>query len=139
MAGRHDVLLPLPPYDLVLRSSSLGNATSVNASAILAGQQSHTISLVTSSTAFVSIFAALCAAYWFYMIQRSFRRDLVALLIAANTYKSLWLFVQSLVMMTEAGLKTNSAFCQAAGYMLQSSIETCGMSICVLPTRGDDI
>nr|POE71939.1 hypothetical protein CFP56_11815 [Quercus suber] len=114
-------------YDVLsTRSSDLQGAASFNATAVLAGQQGHTLALLTIVTSSVSFITTLFAIYWFFMMRRNFRRSLVALLIVADLVKSLCLMVQSAAAISPGGLHTTSGFCQVTGYVFLASSESCG-------------
>lgn len=130
-----------PPYDQALHNISLraglGDYRAINASAILEGNQRHTIQIVATATSSLSLAAAICAMYWFIIMRRNFRRDLVLMLIAGGFWKSLWFFTFSVVSFVRGPIKTESSFCQASGYLLQVGFEACGkyprgMRCCVL-------
>lgn len=107
----------------------LGNASAVNASAILAMQQRHTIQVMATATSAVSITAAICALYWFCMMRRNFRRDLVLLLVVGDFWKSLWFLIYAAVTFARGPISTHSAFCQGSGYLLQMGIMMCDVAI----------
>lgn len=107
-------------------TSHLNNFHSVNASAILDANQRHTIQILATVTSSISLAAAICAAYWFIMMQRNFRRDLVLLLILGGSWKSFWFMCFSAVTFASGPVHTSSPFCQASGYCLQVGFEACG-------------
>lgn len=113
-------------HDFTMQTSGLGDYNAVNASAILEMSQRHTIQVVATVTSSISLAAAICAMYWFIIMRRNFRRDLVLMLIAGGFWKSLWFFIHSLVTFARGPVKTESAFCQASGYLLQVGFEACG-------------
>ncbi|KAK3114012.1 G protein-coupled receptor gpr1 [Teratosphaeriaceae sp. CCFEE 6253] len=126
---------PLPFDDLMARHSmanGLGSVTSVNASAVLAMQERHQIQVLATATSSVSIAAALCAMYWFCLMRRNFRRDLVLLLITADAWKSLVYLLYAVITFSKGQLKTQSPFCQAGGYMLSVGIESCDVAIVLM-------
>ena len=104
----------------------LSNFNSINATAILAMNQQHVLQVVATTTSSLSLLSALCAVYWFCMMRRNFRRDLVLLLIAGGSWKSLWFVTFSIKTFVSGTVLTETAFCQAAGYMLQVGFELCG-------------
>ena len=114
------------PYALPIRVHSLENTTTFNASAIFALHQQHTRQVVATVFSSVSLAAALLAIYWFYMMRRNFRRDLVLLLIVGGSWKSLWFILFSVVTFANGPISTESKFCQASGYLLQVGFEACG-------------
>jgi hypothetical protein len=110
----------------LLNMRSLGSASAVNASMILDAQQERTVQVLATTTSSISLVAAICAVYWFCMMRRNFRRDLVLLLIVGGSWKSLWFFVFSVVTFAGHTIESETVFCQASGYMLQVGFEMCG-------------
>ena len=111
-----------------LEMRGLGNYYSINSTAILAMSQQHTLQVIATTTSSLSMLAALIAIYWFCMMRRNFRRDLVLLLIVGGSWKSLWFVVFSVKTFVDGVVETKTAFCQGAGYMLQVGFEMCGES-----------
>ncbi|KAI7278783.1 hypothetical protein KC345_g5753 [Hortaea werneckii] len=128
---------PTPPIshmnlaadDTFTQIASLNSANHFNASARMALEQRHTIRLLASSTSVFSILAATCAVYWFYLMRRNFRRDLVLLLIVGDFWKSLWFLTFACITYTHERIKSESAICQVSGYMLQMGIMMCDFAI----------
>ena len=112
------------------RDTGLSNYGSVNAAAILAMQQKRTIQIMCACMACISILAAMCAIYWFTMMRRNYRRDLVFMLILGDFYKSLWYLIYGSVSFGRGQVKSSDPFCQVSGFMLQSGLEACGRSTC---------
>lgn len=114
------------PEFITRSASGLGSADSVNASAVLAMQQRHTIQVMATATSSVSITATICAMYWFCMMRRNFRRDLVLLLITGDFFKTIQYLIFSVVTFSRGPVSTTSNFCQASGFMLQVGLQACG-------------
>lgn len=104
----------------------LGNASSVIESQILASQQKWNIQVLATVASSISVTAALTAVYWFCMMRRNFRRDLILFLIIGDVFKSMWYLIFAIVTFVSGPVSTTSPFCQVSGYMLGSSIELCG-------------
>lgn len=117
---------PRSPSDMRGRSSGLWTASSVDAAGILAAQQRRTIQILCAAMASVSISAAACAIYWFWTMKRNYRRDLVLMLILGDFYKSLWYLIHGSVNFGRSQVKSEEAFCQVSGYMLQVGLQSCG-------------
>ncbi|KAI6880206.1 hypothetical protein KC360_g7405 [Hortaea werneckii] len=127
---------PVPPFEdpnlaanTFPQVASLNSANNFNASARMALEQRHTIRLLASSTSVFSILAATCAVYWFYLMRRNFRRDLVLLLIVGDFWKSLWFLTFACVTYTHERIRSESVVCQVSGYMLQMGIMMCDFAI----------
>ncbi|KAK1050294.1 G protein-coupled receptor gpr1 [Friedmanniomyces endolithicus] len=112
--------------------SGLDRAMSVNASAILAYDQRHQIQVVATATSTVSITASLFAIYWFCLMRRNFRRDLVLLLIMGDFWKSFVYLLYATATFARGQLQTTSGFGQLGGYMLTAGIEACDIAILLM-------
>ncbi|EME78248.1 uncharacterized protein MYCFIDRAFT_178412 [Pseudocercospora fijiensis CIRAD86] len=117
-------------YDVPLQTrESLGYNPDFNASAILARTQQFQLQIIASTFSSISIIAALCALYWFCMMRRNFRRDLVLLLLIGDFWKSAWFLIFSSTTLARGHIYTQSSFCQASGYFLQVGLEACDCAI----------
>lgn len=94
-SSRDDAVISTQPFsqldafsdgDPRLEPRTLG---STNATVTMADHQRFVIRAVATSVSAVSLASALLAVYWFYMMRRNFRRDLVLLLILGGSWKSL--------------------------------------------------
>lgn len=117
---------------LVARAPMLGFNPDFNASAILARQQQYQLQVIATTFSTISILAAMCALYWFCMMRRNFRRDLVLLLIVGDFWKSTWFLVFSITTLIRGHISTASDFCQATGYFLQLGLESCDCAILLM-------
>ena len=106
--------------------TGLWSSSSVNAAGILAAQQRRQIQILCSSMASVSICAAICAIYWFCMMRRNYRRDLILMLILGDFYKSMWYLIHGSVNFARSQVTSGEAFCQVSGFMLQMALQACG-------------
>ncbi|KAI1470522.1 G protein-coupled glucose receptor regulating Gpa2-domain-containing protein [Daldinia caldariorum] len=94
----------------------------------------ETVALMTISliTAFISVFAALCAFYWFVRMRRSFRHDLIMLLIQSDMTKALWLVVCPLAFFARKPIDSGSTACQVLGFLLTMSIEASDIAVLLI-------
>lgn len=106
--------------------TGLWSSSSVNAAGILAARQRRQIQILCSAMASVSICAAICAIYWFCMMRRNYRRDLVLMLILGDFYKSMWYLIHGSVNFARSQVQSEEAFCQVSGFMLQMALQACG-------------
>jgi G protein-coupled receptor GPR1 len=112
--------------DHALAIRGLNDYNSINTTAIYAASQQRTRQIVATTSSSLSLASALIAVYWFFMMRRNFRRDLVLLLILGGSFKSLWFVVFSVYSFVHGVVDTETAFCQANGYLLQVGFEQCG-------------
>lgn len=122
--GYHDTLTA--PGGLRVVPRTLTDANSVNEAAILALHQRHTLQVIATVCGSISILATLIAVYWFCMMRRSFRRDLILLLFVGDFFKSFWIMCFACYTFVHGPVPSASTFCQANGYLLQVSLELCG-------------
>ena len=102
-------------------------ASDKNATIAMMAHQRYVIQVVASTMSTISLLSALMAVYWFCMMRRNFRRDLVLLLILAGSWRSLWFLIQSGSTFMHGGMiSTESPFCQASGYLLLVGFQGCG-------------
>jgi hypothetical protein len=106
--------------------TGLWSSSSVNAAGILAARQRRQIQILCSAMASVSICAAICAIYWFCMMRRNYRRDVVLMLILGDFYKSMWYLIHGSVNFGRSQVQSNEPFCQVSGFMLQMALQACG-------------
>jgi hypothetical protein len=107
-------------------TGGLWSASSVNPADILAAQQRRQIQILCAAMASISICAAMCAIYWFCMMRRNYRRDLVLMLILGDFYKSMWYLIYGSVNFGRSQVTSDEAFCQVSGFMLQMALQACG-------------
>ncbi|XXG99385.1 hypothetical protein Hte_005722 [Hypoxylon texense] len=98
----------------------------------LSKQELVALMSVSLCTAAISIIAALCAFYWFVRMRRSFRHDLIMLLIQSDMMKALWLVVCPIAFFVKEPIHSNSAFCQVSGFFLTASIEASDISVLLI-------
>lgn len=109
--------------------TGLWSSSSVVAANILAAQQRRQIQIICAAMASVSICATMCAIYWFCMMRRNYRRDLVLMLILGDFYKSMWYLIHGSVNFGRSQVQSGESFCQVSGFMLQMGLQACGKSI----------
>ena len=74
--------------------------------------------------------AALLAIFWFCLMRRNFRRDLVLLLILGGCVRSLSLVIFAGVSLTQGHVQSDTNFCRVNGYMNMVGFLSCGESSC---------
>lgn len=79
------------------------------------------VSLVFSS---ISLLAGSLSMYWLIRMRRSFRHDLILLLISSDLVRSLWLVIYACATITDSLSKESaSTFCQVSGFFFALGIE----------------
>ncbi|KAI0011239.1 G protein-coupled glucose receptor regulating Gpa2-domain-containing protein [Xylariaceae sp. FL0662B] len=87
---------------------------------------------ISLSTASLSVLAALSAFYWFVRMRRSFRHDLIMLLIQSDMLKALWLVICPLAYFSRVSIDSNTAFCQVSGFLLTVMIEASDIAVLLI-------
>ncbi|KAL7627319.1 G protein-coupled receptor gpr1 [Parahypoxylon ruwenzoriense] len=87
---------------------------------------------ISLSMATISVLAALCAFYWFVRMRRSFRHDLIMLLIQSDMMKALWLAICPLAFFAKLPIDSRSTFCQVSGFFLTASIEAADIAVLLI-------
>ncbi|KAF1348031.1 G protein-coupled glucose receptor regulating Gpa2-domain-containing protein [Delphinella strobiligena] len=100
-----------------------------NPSGIFTSHQSRIIQTLALIFATISVLACAITAYWFLMMKRNFRRQLIGLLICGDFFKSAWFLVFAATALAKHGIATDSKFCQANGFLLQAALECCDVAI----------
>lgn len=96
---------------------------------LLSDEQKYTIQIVATVMASISITAAMIALYWFCLMRRNFRRDLILLLVLSDLFKNFCYILYSGVSLTQGQIQDASIFCQASGYLLQTGLEACDFAV----------
>ncbi|KAJ6444946.1 GPR1-like protein [Purpureocillium lavendulum] len=85
---------------------------------------------VTSVTiASLSVAATMLTTFWFLRMRRSFRHDLIILLIQSDMLKSLWFVIFAAAELARGTVDTATPFCQISGFFLTLGIEACDVAV----------
>ncbi|KAH0264194.1 hypothetical protein KCU91_g12217, partial [Aureobasidium melanogenum] len=103
-----------------------------NPSAILSPEWSRAIRIIAVVSSSFSVIGTLITIYWFFMMRRNFRRNLILFLVVADFLKSLWYISFSGVSLRRGSIDTNSSFCQGFGFLLQGSTMACDYAIFIM-------
>ncbi|KAI1142042.1 G protein-coupled glucose receptor regulating Gpa2-domain-containing protein [Hypoxylon sp. FL0543] len=87
---------------------------------------------ISLSMALVSVLSALYAFYWFVRMRRSFRHDLIMLLIQSDMMKAMWLVIYPLAFFAGVAIDSESTFCQVSGFFLTTSIEASDIAVLLI-------
>ncbi|CAM1503292.1 Fc.00g080680.m01.CDS01 [Cosmosporella sp. VM-42] len=94
--------------------------------------QIYTLHVVSVTLSALSLATALVASSWFYRMRRSFRHDLIMLLIHCDIFKSIWFLAFPAVELVYGTIRSESAFCQASGFFLAVSIEASDIAVAMM-------
>lgn len=80
----------------------------------------------------LSTLATSFAFYWFVRMKRSFRHDLIMLLIVSDFIKSAWFVIFPIVVYTLGPIASESAFCQISGFSLAVGFESSDVAVLLI-------
>ncbi|PKS09136.1 hypothetical protein jhhlp_003750 [Lomentospora prolificans] len=90
------------------------------------------LKLTSLTCSAVSVLSALVTFYWFTRMRRSFRHDLIMLLIQSDMFKALWFMIFAIVNFIHGPVLSSSAFCQASGFFLTVGIEASDVAVLLI-------
>ncbi|KAG9246572.1 G protein-coupled glucose receptor regulating Gpa2-domain-containing protein [Calycina marina] len=99
---------------------------------ILTGSQQHTLQCLALAFSTFSVASAILAFYWFIKMRRSFRHDLVMLLIQSDMFKALWLMIYPIITFAHGPIASSSKACQANGFFLAVGIEASDVAVLMI-------
>ncbi|KAF6833851.1 plasma membrane g protein coupled receptor that interacts with the heterotrimeric g protein a [Colletotrichum plurivorum] len=86
-------------------------------------------SLAVAALSFASVTLAF---YWFSRMRRSFRHDLIMLLMSSDMLKSLWFIIFPIADFRNGPIASDSSFCQASGFFLSVGIEASDIAVVLI-------
>ncbi|KAK4130727.1 hypothetical protein BT67DRAFT_350665, partial [Trichocladium antarcticum] len=95
----------------------------------------HTVrvlNILSLTFASISILSTLLALYWFGRMRRSFRHELILLLVQSDCLKSMATVIFPIVTLVRGEIRSDSAFCQASGFVLSVGIESADMAVLLI-------
>ncbi|KAF5017932.1 hypothetical protein F66182_10116 [Fusarium sp. NRRL 66182] len=100
--------------------------------AALTPRQTYILHIATLVVASMSILATIVTSFFFFRMRRSFRHDLIMLLIYSDMFKSFWLLLFPIVELVAGKIETEETFCQVSGFFLALSIEASDVAIALI-------
>ncbi|SPN99693.1 uncharacterized protein DNG_02544 [Cephalotrichum gorgonifer] len=94
--------------------------------------QVDALKLISLCVSTVSVFMALVTFYWFLRMRRSFRHDLIMLLIQSDMFKALWFMIFPIVDFLHGPVQSSSTFCQVSGFFLTVGIESSDVAVLLI-------
>ncbi|KAK4227183.1 G protein-coupled glucose receptor regulating Gpa2-domain-containing protein [Podospora fimiseda] len=94
----------------------------------------YVLSILSLVFASLSVVSTISTLYWFVKMRRSFRHELILLLVQSDLVKSAAFVVFPIVSMLLGpnGIKSDSAFCQVSGFVLAVGIESSDVAILLI-------
>ncbi|CZR63496.1 related to G protein-coupled receptor [Phialocephala subalpina] len=118
-------------HDLRLESRGLGgNNTSTAPS--LSPSQGNILQILALIFSAISVASAMLAFLWFIKMRRTFRHDLIMLLIQSDMFKALWFMIYPIVVFARGPVPDSSTFCQVSGFFLSLGIEASDFAVLMI-------
>ncbi|TVY25321.1 G protein-coupled receptor [Lachnellula hyalina] len=115
-------------YRSQIIARDLSDNSTVSTTLYTASQQT-TLQILALTFSTISVASAILAFYWFVKMRRSFRHDLIMLLIQSDMFKALWFMMYPIVTFSRGPVPGNSKFCQVNGFFLSLGIEASDFAI----------
>ncbi|KPM35460.1 hypothetical protein AK830_g11114 [Neonectria ditissima] len=112
-------------------SSALGTRSNEKM-AILTPDETYALHIASVSAASLSIIAGVLAMYWFVRMRRSFRHDLIMLLIGSDMFKACWFLIFPAVELVYGKVSSDSMFCNVSGFFLVMSMGASDLTITLI-------
>ncbi|KAK0120766.1 hypothetical protein ONS96_010968 [Cadophora gregata f. sp. sojae] len=117
-----------------LESRGLGGSDGNNTSSApsLSDDQKNTLQILALTFSAISVASSVLTFYWFLKMRRSFRHDLIMLLIQSDMFKALWFMIYPIVVFIHGPVRDTSTFCQVNGFMIALGIEASDFSVLMI-------
>lgn len=91
--------------------------------------EGYILQCIALTFATISVASSVLAFYWFVKMRRTFRHDLIMLLIQSDMFKALWFMMYPIVVFTRGPVPSNSTFCQVNGFFISLGIEASDFAV----------
>ncbi|KAH6676735.1 G protein-coupled glucose receptor regulating Gpa2-domain-containing protein [Halenospora varia] len=91
--------------------------------------EGYILQCIALTFATISVASSILAFYWFVKMRRTFRHDLIMLLIQSDMFKALWFMMYPIVVFSRGPVPNNSTFCQVNGFFLSLGIEASDFAV----------
>ncbi|KAK3323799.1 G protein-coupled glucose receptor regulating Gpa2-domain-containing protein [Cercophora scortea] len=95
-------------------------------------QTVYLMAILSLAFASISVMSTLSTLYWFVKMRRSFRHELIMLLIQSDFVKSAAFVIFPIVNLLQGPVRSNSAFCQLSGFGLAVGIESADVAVLLI-------
>lgn len=107
-------------------------SSNITAGEFISPAEGNTLQILALTFATISVASAILAFYWFIKMRRTFRHDLIMLLIQSDMFKALWFMVYPIVTFTHGPVLSTSTFCQVNGFFLALGIEASDFAVLMI-------
>ncbi|KAH6894553.1 G protein-coupled glucose receptor regulating Gpa2-domain-containing protein [Thelonectria olida] len=98
----------------------------------LTPDQTYYLHIASVAAASLSLVAGMMTTYWFFRMRRSYRHDLIMLLIGFDMFQAIWFFTFPAVELVHGPISSTSKFCEASGFFLTLSIIVSDVAIMLI-------
>lgn len=120
-----------PVYGLSLLSTQ-STADAEELTPVLSGKQLYILRSIAIAAACISVISGLLVGWWFVRMKRSFRHHLIMLLIFSDFFKASWQLIYPAYVFARGEVRSESLFCQTAGFMMSMGIEASDFAVLVI-------
>lgn len=99
---------------------------------ILTPHETYSLHIASVVAASMSIIAGVLASYWFVRMRRSFRHDLIMLLIGSDMFKACWFLLFPAVELVHGTVAPDSIFCNVSGFFLVMSMNASDLAVALI-------
>ncbi|KAG9238477.1 G protein-coupled receptor [Amylocarpus encephaloides] len=114
------------PFDLGTRDLNTNRSGTSTVLSVTERNVLQTLGLICST---ISVTSSIVAFYWFVKMRRSFRHDLIMLLIQSDMFKALWFMIYPIVVFSSGRVSKASAFCQVDGFFVSIGVEASDFAV----------
>ncbi|EKD21706.1 uncharacterized protein L3040_004929 [Drepanopeziza brunnea f. sp. 'multigermtubi'] len=118
--------------NLVLPARGLGGGVGTISAHAFNAAQKNTLQILAVTFSTISVASSVLTFYWFLKMRRSFRHDLIMLLIQSDMFKALWFMIYPIVVFVNGPVEDTSAFCQANGFLIALGLEASDFSVLMI-------
>ncbi|KAG7150608.1 G protein-coupled receptor GPR1 like [Verticillium longisporum] len=98
----------------------------------LSDQQIYILRCVSLSLSLFTLSLIVLVTYWFFRMRRSFRHDLIMLLIVSDGLEALFFMIFPIVDFAMGPIQSESVFCQMSGFFLAVGIEASDIAVALI-------
>ncbi|KAK2627686.1 hypothetical protein QTJ16_002332 [Diplocarpon rosae] len=110
----------------------LGDSNHTGSASSLTSEQKNTLQILAMTCSAVSVASSVLTFYWFMKMRRSFRHDLIMLLIQSDMFKALGFTIYPIVVFVDGPVQDASTFCQVNGFMTALGIEASDFAVLMI-------
>ncbi|OWP06462.1 hypothetical protein B2J93_9235 [Marssonina coronariae] len=115
-----------------LAHRGLGDSNHTGSASSLTSAQKNTLKSLAVTFSAISVASSVLTFYWFLKMRRSFRHDLIMLLIQSDMFKALGFMVYPIVVFVYGPVQDASTFCQINGFMTALGIEASDFAVLMI-------